>query len=190
MKLSHPSRRSFLSSLAILSAGTALGSVRNFFNETEFSLEQQWKQFCFNAEADWYPYITPGANQLYKPCKGHFYKTGDAVLLGNSGMVAIPTWISWTKEKNKADDMIISFVEHETNQKIGTINRFELTALISATASKGDSITLIQDITTKKYGIKKGNPVKTLVKKDRYSQIEMNFTGNKKTIQKKLIYNA
>lgn len=191
MKISHPSRRSFLSSLAILSAGTALGSVSNFFKDNDEGLKHQWKQFCFKSGAQPYTYFTPGPEQFIQPCKGHFHTTGQPVSFSNSKLVAIPIWVSWGKEKSQPDDLIITFCDKESMQKIGSINRFELTALLTDAASKSDQLRLIRDITRKHSdtGIRSVNHIKTHVQKG-YSRIEMNIAGNKTCIKSTIIYNA
>lgn len=192
MKMSHPSRRSFLSSLAILSAGTAFGSVTNFFQEPEESLRHQWKQFCLLSGAQPYPIFTPKPGQFIQPCKGHFHTTGKSVLFANSKLVAVPTWVSWGNEKSNPDDLIITFVDKGSLQKIGSINRFELTALLTDAALKSDQLTLIRDITRKNIDkeIKPANQVKTHVHKGGVSRIEMNIAGNKTFIKRTIIYNV
>lgn len=192
MRISQPSRRNFLSSLVILSAGSAFGSVTNFFKDTEDSLEHHWKQFCNNWDARPYAaFVSPGVGHHFQPCKGHFYKTGEPVFLENSSLVAVPIWIYWGKEKSKPDDIIITFLQQDSKQKVGSINRFELTALNTAVPAQGEQVTLIQDIIKNKGNKRETeNRIKTQVHKGKFSQIELSIAGHRTTIKKTIIYNA
>jgi hypothetical protein len=67
---------------------------------------------------------------MIPPCVGHFHKLGEVVYFACEGVLAQPTWVYWSKQKNIPDDVIISFYKNDKEKKkFFCINRFELEGL-------------------------------------------------------------
>lgn len=134
MTKSQHNRRNFLSSIAILSAGTLFGSgVKPFqlSGNNNVSLIEKWKSFCkshggyvVNREIDF------ASNICSAPVKGHHYKTGEMILFKGENILAQPTWTYWGNDQAEPSDVVITLFENNGDQKkITRLNRFELDAL-------------------------------------------------------------
>ena len=130
----HTSRRFFLSNVAVLSAGMAIGRVKALAlpagAHSQPSMQQEWEQFRNNNGGQ---IVSESALPLKKritPCKGHEHKTGESVYFPKAGIYAQPVWIYWLCDASRPSDMVIHFYK-----KDGTticINRYELAALSGA----------------------------------------------------------
>jgi hypothetical protein len=196
-RFSQTSRRSFLSSLAILSAGVAFGSAADFFpgEESRPDLQKQWNNFW--KEHGGKPFlelIQLRDNAIIKPCNGHFYKPGKMIYFPHSNILAQPTWVFWGKEKTKPSDVIITFFKIDPGyEKILRINRFELEALCVLFSDKNEigsmpilNETMPFDACSENAGWKL--KVKTSVNKWQNAQIFTTFSKDKIAIEKKLFY--
>ena len=191
------SRRNFLSSMAILSAGAAFGSVTDFIspgNSTK-NLKQLWNSFCTQYYG--YPFISAGADKtVMDTCKGHYQKNGEMVFFSQEKLLAQPTWIYWGGNKSQPADIIITFYHNDKEQtKAFRVNRFELEGLIGLTAGTNENgiITGFKEniIKHSPNGIRqKGLVVKTTIQKGKYAKIFAANSTNKITIDSKLIYNS
>lgn len=133
MTLSQHSRRNFLSTIAILSAGTAFGSTIKQLPSAceEEDLQKKWDDFWkksgaqkLNVGRDLEPH-----NNLCDT-KGHLYKNGEAIYFSKENIIAQPTWIFWQNNTLKPADAVITLFENNSSlKKIGRLNRFEINAL-------------------------------------------------------------
>ncbi|ULT44307.1 hypothetical protein KRR40_13725 [Niabella defluvii] len=125
------SRRGFLSNLAILTAGVAMGGNTSGLFITEQNakpdnLETVWESFCKSRLSS--PYLLPIENRReIEACKGHEHREGKAVYFPEEGVVAQPVWIYWAANKNKPSDVIVNFYNDDV--AIVSLNQFELMAL-------------------------------------------------------------
>ncbi len=132
---SQSSRRNFLGSQAILSAGTAFGAVTRFVPEAPATdLPKAWKQFC-RQNGGQVSNLNLTAASALPPCKGHWYENGDVVVFTDHNLLAQPTWVYWSEEKKKPADIIITLYSNDAaKMKVARLNRFEWEALQSLPA--------------------------------------------------------
>ncbi|MGN7784242.1 twin-arginine translocation signal domain-containing protein [Niabella sp. 22666] len=141
MSALQASRRGFLSNLAILTAGVAIGSNTSGLFITQHKaktddLETMWASFCESRLAS--PYLLPIENRReIEACKGHEHREGKAVYFSEEGMIAQPVWIYWGTNTQQPSDVIISF--YQSGGRINSINQYELKSLSEATAFSGHS---------------------------------------------------
>lgn len=134
MPITQHNRRSFLSSIAILSVGSVFGSTIKHFSPAAFNsindLQKNWAEFwkksggqVFNGSAD-----LNGNNN--KGTKGHRYQYGEIIYFPKENILAQPTWIFWDNDLSKPADLAVSLFENkEPFKKIICFNRFEMDAL-------------------------------------------------------------
>lgn len=194
MKFSLNSRRNFLGSLAILSAGSALGSVSSLLQTTDDNIENQWKKLCKISDAKAF-HVFPSAEitEYFKPCKGHYYRSGQPVLFSDHQLIAIPTWISWGREKATPDDVIINFFRKDSQQKVGSINYFELAAIVSSLPdTKSNPMSFINDVLVKERTDKNQSilKIKTRIQRDCAPMIQMTIAGKQTIINKSFLFYA
>jgi hypothetical protein len=196
--MSNTSRRSFLNSMAILSAGTALASIPGFLQPpgeiAASDLQQLWRSFCKRNGGK-----NTGSNSslmeaaLPPPCKGHQYKTGTPVYFAGQGLVAIPVWVFWTHHSEKPADLLITFFKNSTQpEKITRINRFELEAITGwQEANKQTDILSPNPGTDGKIftGISKTMKIKTRISKDLHADTFASICNETLSFKKSLIYN-
>lgn len=194
MKISPTSRRNFLSSIALLSAGTAFGSVSSFLQTKEDNIEELWKKLCKISNAEIIHVSAPqNLAEFFIPCKGHYYRTGQPVLFAEDRLVAIPNWISWGKEKARPDDVIINFLRKDSLQKVGSINFFELAAIVSSLSDlERNPISFIKEVLVKKKEDKNQSiwKIKTNIHRDRDPKIQITIAGKQSIINRSFIYNV
>jgi hypothetical protein len=189
------SRRSFIASMAILSAGAALqppGSLLG--NSGTNDLKQQWKQFCKNNNG--IAGVTQPLNpSIIPPCAGHSYKLGSAVYFACEGIQAQPTWVYWGKKKNTPDDLIISFYDDENKSRFFRINRFELEGL-NALRKENNSLNTLNVLKemahapTEKATDKILPKVTTVVDGKQHAKSVVILSTHQIVFQNQLIYNA
>ncbi|HEU4902274.1 MAG TPA: hypothetical protein VFT06_05755, partial [Flavisolibacter sp.] len=150
MNQSQTSRRSFLGSLAILSAGAAFGSVTNFFSASpDADLQQQWKEFCRQHGGRVATGALPGIGNAPVPSKGHCFQHDAVIFFPDHNVLAQPTWIYWQEEKARPADVIITFYRNdEAKSKLCRLNRFELKALqaLPAADEQKDGLALLKEM--------------------------------------------
>ncbi|MES2649669.1 MAG: hypothetical protein V4717_22515 [Bacteroidota bacterium] len=188
--MKYTSRRSFLSSLAILSAGAGLASVPGvkLAEASSTALQELWIAFCrknngrkMTGKFSFIEEALPAA------CKGHLYKAGDAMRFP-SNMVAVPTWVYWSNDRVKPSDLLVTFFEEGVKRKkIIRLNRFELEAL-SVTIAQGSEIK-IENLLPDFYETYSGKTatkkkVKTSITKDGKANITSHFNGQSITLRK------
>lgn len=131
MNALQASRRGFLSNLAILTAGVAIGGHTSGLFITQHKsktddLETVWASFCKSRLAS--PYLLPIENRReIEACKGHEHREGEAVYLPEEGVIAQPVWIYWAANQNKPSDVIMNV--YKEGVAVGTLNQFEVRAL-------------------------------------------------------------
>jgi hypothetical protein len=194
---SQTSRRSFLSSLAILSAGAAFGSAADFYpvDRSIPDLQKQWNNFWKeHGGKPFHELIQLCDHAIIKPCNGHFYKPGKMIYFSHANILAQPTWVYWGKEKNKPSDVIITFLKNDPgNEKILRINRFELEAMSVLFSDKNEktSIPILNETLPFRASIENSGwklKIKTRINKWQNAQISTTFSKDKIAIEKKLFY--
>lgn len=194
------SRRSFLSSIAILSAGAALGSPSSLFSSADekLTLKDKWKKLWQQQGGELY------FNQASIPdvaigtvCKNHVYQTGEVVHFKNEELLAQPIWIYWDNKKTKPDDVIVTFFTNNKNaRKIFRINCFELDSLYHLSTEKNEAnlVSLLREdaiaASEKRIDAKKKIMIKALVQKERPVKISASLTEKSFAIERKFIYNS
>lgn len=144
MMNSQNSRRNFLSSIAILSAGTVVaGSPASLFSsggDEQISPEKTWKTFIKNAGASGYLDIAGiELTVVNTEVKGHGVKKGGIVSFEKEGLLAQPAWIYWGNNLSQPADVLINIYENSYPYKrLGTINRYELEALAQVSKKNAD----------------------------------------------------
>ncbi|MEO6684213.1 MAG: hypothetical protein ABIN48_15420 [Ginsengibacter sp.] len=188
MHLPKSTRRTFLSTMAIFSAGAAFGSLPAIiFSEKETAnLEKEWETFYKLLQG--IPQGIPQneeLNQSYLQCKGHSYKQGKAIYFDKEGLLAIPTWIFWENQQQKPSDVYITFYIKMENslEKVATYNRYELNAIYK-TQEKMNGLNFIRNKTSEKF------TVKTLIK-NRSNNQHIRYTKEKEVVfEDNIIYNS
>ena len=175
MNLTKPTRRNFLTSMAILSAGAAFGSFSDLFTSGKQKIEFQkkWETFCKLSGGKFYDSFD-GSNTYSnnEACKGHQYKTGKAIFFNKENLIAIPTWIFWESDKRKPSDMLITFFEKKNGglEKTITYNRYEMEAIYK-TYEKLNELSFVKSATPEKF------KMKTLIAKHKIKQEIGYFRG-------------
>jgi len=133
MTKSQHNRRNFLSSLAILSAGTALGSAVQSFNPSikEERLDKKWTSSWKKAGGKIFNSGIDLKQEQWKiDTKGHFCHLGEVIYFSKENIFAQATWIYWGNDQTNPADVVITLFENKEGfKKITRLNRFELDAL-------------------------------------------------------------
>jgi hypothetical protein len=192
--MKYTNRRSFLSSLAILSAGAGLASVPGFIRPSNMAseLEELWTSFWRkNGGRRVQGKFQFLQDELPVCCKGHVHRTGQPVHF-DSNIIAVPVWVYWSNNLLKPADVFVTFFEAGTQpKKIIRINRFELEAIAIATAQG-------EELNIKPLLMKNGRDgsadtsskmkIKTTIAKDGRAVIAGNFCGRPIALNKNLFY--
>lgn len=189
---SQSSRRNFLGSLAILSAGSAFGSVSRLVPEIPATdLHLAWKQFCRQNGGQLCDLALPGAATL-APCKGHWYKTGEVIAFPQHNLLAQPTWVFWSETMAKPADMVITLYENDAAKtRLCRLNRFEWEALsVMPNAPESQDVVALMKKTGKPTGKKSSNAsaLKVTVRKGRNVSITARLKQQEVTINKQFFY--
>jgi len=189
------SRRNFLSSIAILSAGTAIAGspVKIFSSNNEVAdLRNKWKSFLKIAGAKEYDgFADLNQSENIPLIKGHLHEQGKLVFFEKENLLAQPTWIYWQNNKYKPADIIINVFENKyPYKKLRALNRFELEALLQFSKKTEEENLLLALCTQKGIGHKTHAIVITKIQKKSPTQ-EIAFYKNGTLLRnEKLIYNA
>lgn len=145
MQISQNSRRNFLSSITILSAGIALKPAIKYLpgiTNGEDNLQKKWQSFWKISGGEKYNTFVQLQKQNNLPAtKGHYYKNGDAIFFPKENMVALPVWIYWENNTSLPVDVVITLIEKNSLKKIGRVNRFEIDALCKVSKNfSGDNL--------------------------------------------------
>ena len=136
------SRRNFLSSIAILSAGTAFESPLNFFSLFDGEakdLKKKWGFFWKKSGGQKCSGFEALQQQHHVSTKGHFYRNGEIILFSRENIIALPIWIFWKQSDSKPADVVIALFENNDQlKKLGCLNRFEIEALYHLSANDYD----------------------------------------------------
>ncbi|MGZ3911200.1 MAG: hypothetical protein ACXVBR_14005 [Flavisolibacter sp.] len=196
MSLNPTSRRSFLGSMAILSAGAAFGSAASVISGTGHptDLRKEWSDFCFYLGG--LPSRKPAPlekDPVLASCKGHTHQTGDLVHFRKDGLLAQPTWIFWDREKSHPSDVVITFFEEGDLAKAFRINRFELQGIkeLARESKAGNLLSLLHQEANKKENAVKGPrnlDVRTCIVEGRKARVHAILAGKEEKIEKKLTY--
>ena len=181
MNLTKPTRRNFLSSMAMLSAGAVFVSFPAvlFSDRQKADLQKQWAAFCnLSGGASYSSFTDSDARIIDEACKGHQYKSGQAILFSKESIVATPTWIFWENDNRKPADMLITFFERKDGglEKAITYNRFEMEAIYK-TYEQLNELSFIRNDTPERI------KVKTLISKRKLKQ-EIGYFRNKEILFK------
>lgn len=191
---SQSSRRNFLGSLAILSAGSAFGSLTRLVPETPSpDLLREWKQFCRQNGGQLSSLVLPDIT-TFAPCKGHWYETGEIIAFPQHNLLAQPTWVYWSEEKTKPADVIITLYKNDAAKtKLARLNRFEWEALQSlpADSEPQDVVALMKKACTPYTSAKQRNKsvsLKVTVHKGRNINISTRLNQKEVIINKQFLY--
>lgn len=190
---SQSSRRNFLGSLAILSAGTALGSVKGFVPEPPVAdLQKEWKQFCRQNNGQVSGVDLPTAPAL-EACKGHWCESGEVVAFSQHNLLAQPIWVYWSEDKKKPADMIITLYNNDAAKtKLARLNRFEWEALqaLPVDGEQQDVIALMKETGKPQASAKQGNTaaMKVRIRKGKNINITARLNQQDITINRQFLY--
>ena len=189
--MNHTSRRSFLSTISILSAGITFARVPGFLQtgNPDTELQQLWASFWKNNGGR---RVTGNLSfteaSLPLPCKGQFYKTGDPVRFETENLIAVPAWSYWGKQQHKPADIVVTFFKDGIQpEKIMRINRFELEGFSAVLASGKDRKILTLLVDTSKTAIagetQKMN-IKTMIRKGKEAEILATISNHAISLKK------
>ena len=193
MMSNHNSRRSFLSSLAILSAGSVFSAVPGFVTSADdTALQQLWKAFIRNNSGKRITtHKSLSLEALPAVTKGHIVTTGDHVHFAKEGLIAVPCWIHWNNHSQKPSDLLVTFFSDGIQPaKIIRINRFELEGLTRFLSGKEE-----QTIKPLLSALKKQDPssqafsMKTKITGSRPPETIASIANKPIIFSKNLIYN-
>jgi len=133
MQILQNSRRNFLSSMALFSAGIALKpAIKNLPDivTCDDDLQKKWQSFWKIYGGEKYNALADLQKQSNLPdTKGHCYRNGDAIFFPKENIIALPVWIYWENNTLHPVDVVITLIEKNSLKKIGRMNRFETDAL-------------------------------------------------------------
>ena len=133
MQVLQNSRRNFLSSMAIFSAGIVLKpAIKNLpaIVIGDDDLQKKWKSFWQISGGERYNTFVDLQKQSNLPVtKGHYYRNGDVIFFPKENIIAVPVWICWESNTLHPADVAITLIEKNSLKKIGRVNRFEIDAL-------------------------------------------------------------
>lgn len=125
-------RRNFLSSIAILSAGTAFGSTAKHFSPAGSAndLQKKWAAFWKLSGGRVYGLTHLDSVNDQNETKGHYYTYGEIIYFPKENILAQPTWISWKNKSAKPADVVVTLFENNYSfKKMHRFNRYEMDAL-------------------------------------------------------------
>ena len=133
MQVSQNSRRNFLNSIAIVSAGAAFKPAIKYLpsiTEQE-DLQKKWESFWRKSGGKkFYTFTDLQKQNNLINTKGHLYKNGEIIYFSKENILAKPTWIYWETNALKPADAVITLFENNSSlKKIARLNRFEIDAL-------------------------------------------------------------
>jgi hypothetical protein len=131
MTISQYNRRNFLSSIAILSVGSAFGSPIKHFSAANpaHDLQKKWTAFWKKSGGRVYRLADLTGSNNTKRTKGHYYKHGEIIYFPKENILAQPTWIFWN-DRTKPADVVVTLFENDLSfNKIVRFNRYEMDAL-------------------------------------------------------------
>ena len=193
------SRRTFMSSIALLSAGAALGSANDFFllGKIKENLKLRWSSLWKkNGGSPSYGSFLSEEKSLLRCCKGHIHKKGELIYFSKLDMLAQPTWIYWGKERSNPDDVVITFFENShPAKKILRINRFELetVCMLSADKNIADPLKILKErapVHSDSQKVDNDLRITTSVSDGKNVRIVAKYSEKEITIENKLIYNT
>jgi len=197
MTKSQHNRRNFLSSLGILSAGTALGSAIQPFKLTikEEGLDKKWTAFWKKAGGQILDTDLDLNQEHYKiETKGHFYDLGEMIFFSKENIFAQATWIYWGNDQINPADIVITLFENNAGfKKITRLNRFELDALYKLSNEFiNDSLLLLQHNKLKTAEENRNCYIqnKTTISKNLHTQQVSYYKEQALVFHKKFIYHS
>jgi hypothetical protein len=132
MQVYFNSRRNFLNSIAILSAGTVFKpAVKHLPSITEWEdLQEKWESFWRKSGGKKYFTLSNlQKNVTSFKTKGHVYIIGEIIYFSKGNILAQPTWIYWGNNRHKPSDFVITLFNSKTFEKITRLNYYEVDAL-------------------------------------------------------------
>jgi hypothetical protein len=199
MRLKPTNRRSFLSSIGILSAGAAFGSTAKYFaaEDNSHDLQQIWDNFRKQAGGEiFHDTVELYAEDLSHPCKGHRYQSGEVIYFAQQNVLAQPIWIYWDIKKGKPSDVVITFFENNNSySRILGLNRFEIETLnlLSKENKSSELISIVCNTARQKntaYISNEKLSIKIVVKNSGQVQSTACMQGKVFYSEKKLIFNV
>jgi hypothetical protein len=140
MTIIQYNRRNFLSSIAILSVGTAFGSTIKHFPSLNGKEDLQKKWIAFWKKSGgriFYSLTDLNASSHQTETKGHHYTYGEVIYFPQENILAQPTWIFWNDRTKPADVIITLFENNHSFKKILRFNRYEMDALYRISKEPG-----------------------------------------------------
>ena len=188
-------RRNFLSSVALLSAGTAFSSAMPYlaFTQKEEGLQQKWKAF-WQKTGGRVVYAEVGLRDMDVKFnnKGHEYKNGEVIYFAGENILALPTWAFWQNNLSTPADVVVTLFENNTEAiKIARLNRYELSALYSIAEEHGNDLLLAAFCNNLQQGAGNYIPLiknKTIVKKNSQVQQVSYYKEQQLVFTKKIIH--
>lgn len=195
MTKSQINRRSFLGSMAILSASAAFASVTKHLSSLAVvsDLQSQWLNFYTNNGG-----VTASSGQQNEsldllPVQGHYYQKGKAIFFSQHNILAQPTWIYWNEGKTKPEDVAITFFESKNScHKLFCLNRFELAALeaLQVEGIEHNPISVLKERCKISYSGSRHFIAKTSVLKNQQVHIISALSAHQVLLKKNLNYNV
>jgi len=194
MKIGQYNRRNFLSSIAVLSAGTAFGSAIQHFSQARATndLQTNWAAFWKKLGGRAYNMANLKSSIDRKETKGHYYKYGDFIYFSKENILAQPTWIFWNQSTKPADVVVTLFKNNHSSDKIISLNRYEMDALYRLSKEPGSEQLLTASFNNSK-------PIasslviintKTIIKKNSQIQDITYYKGQALVFEDKIIHHA
>jgi hypothetical protein len=189
-------RRNFLSSIAILSAGTAFSPAIKYFSiaATGNDLQKKWTAFWKLSGGRIYNLANLNNSNNGKETKGHHHKCGEIIYFPQENILAQPTWIFWKNDLTKPADVIITLFENNFSfKRILCFNRYEMDALYLISKEPDSKQLLLADFNNKKpvtsasTGIIK---IKTDIKKNSQIQDISYYKGQLLIFEDKIIHHT
>ena len=197
MQIYSNSRRNFLTTFAILSAGTAFKpAVRHLptINEKE-DLQKKWESFWEKYGGQkFYTLSDLQKNNVLSITKGHAYKNGEVIYFSKENIIAQPTWIFWGNNISKPSDVVVTLFENNRSlKKIARLNRFEIDALYKLLKDYcADNLLVAHCNNLKPVSFNTMSAVKNKIKITKNSQIQQVSYYKERVLvsQKKFIYHT
>lgn len=195
MTKSQHNRRNFLSSLAILSAGTALGSAIQPFKSTIKAerLDKKWISFWKKAGGQIVSLdVALRQEDLKIETKGHSYDLGEMIYFPKENIFAQATWIYWGNDQSNPADVVITLFENMDGfKKITRLNQFELDALYKLSNEfSNDALLLLHHNKTVEENRTCFIQNKTNIQKKIHTQQVSYYKKQSLVFHKKFIYNT
>ena len=134
MKTIKNGRRQFLSNMALLSAGFAIGGPVSMASDNlklQDDLKRNWQILCEKLEGqNYHGAYTTEASFYLSPCSGHRHEVGKPVCFYGNKWLAVPVYIFFPNSR-VAEDMVVT-IFNQNGQGLSRqcmLNRYEVEVL-------------------------------------------------------------